>query len=328
MYLAADVGGTKTHLAIYESTNCKLQSIKDKKYPSKNYPNITNILQEFLSDFEGKIEKICIGIAGPVKNGICKTTNLPWVVDIKEVCKRLNITYGAIINDLEANAYGIKMLTKENFYCINKGVETLVGNQALISAGTGLGEAGIFFNGKQHIPFACEGGHCDFAPKNELEVDLLRFLMKRYGAHISFERVLCGRGIYEIYQFLTETKREIKCADVDEQIKRLDPPKIISEAGVKGECKACRSTLEVFCSIYGSEAGNCALKFMALGGVFIGGGIAPKILTVLKNSDFLTSFVGKGRFEEFLSQIPINIVLNENTALLGAAFFCENCLNN
>lgn len=323
MYLAADIGGTKTHVAIYKGGN--YAPVTEKKYVSKDYDNIITILNDFLLGAKQKVDKICLGIAGPVKNGVCKTTNLPWVVDASEVAKAMGVEKVGLINDLEANAYGIKTLEDKDFHVLHKGDSTK-GNQALISAGTGLGEAGIVWVNGEHVPFACEGGHSDFAPRDDLEIELLHYLMGKYGSHISYERILCGKGIHELYCFLTETKRQISCFDVDERLKKEDPPKVISEAGVSGACIASVKALELFCSIYGSEAGNCALKYMAYGGIYIGGGIAPKILDVLVTSSFVSSFINKGRMKDLLQKIPIKVVLNEKTALRGSAYYCNKIL--
>ncbi len=326
MYLAGDIGGTKTHLALFTKEKSEYQVLREKKYPSKEYPDLTLILEDFLKEGSGKIEKMCLGIAGPIRDGVCRATNLPWVVDQKTLSKDLKIPLVALINDLEANAYGLMVLKDEDYYILQKGEPGYPGNAALVSAGTGLGEAGLYYNKGKLSPFPSEGGHSDFAPRNELEIELLFFLMKKYGKHISYERVLCGQGIVELYLFLVETKRELVCFHVNERMKTEDPAKVISEEGLKGTCPACQTALRLFCSIYGSEAGNCALKYMSLGGVYIGGGIAPKILPFLKSSEFISSFLEKGRMRPLLEKIPIKIVLKDKTALLGSVFYCENYL--
>jgi glucokinase len=325
MYLAGDIGGTKTHLAIFKQENGEYQMLKEKKYPSKEFGDFTTLIKEFVEGFSN-IEKMCLGIAGPIRNGVCRATNLPWVIDAKLLSKELGIKKVALINDLESNAYGLMVLKEEDFYLLNKGDSNYPGNGALISAGTGLGEAGLFFHKGRFVPFASEGGHTDFAPRDELEIALLRFLMKKYGSHISYERVLSGQGLVEVYHFLLDSKREKVCDFVEERMKSEDPAKVISEEGVKGSCSACKNALHIFCSIYGSEAGNCALKYMALGGLYIGGGIAPKILPFIPESAFLSSFLSKGRMKPLLEKIPIKIVLKEKTALLGSVFYCEKYL--
>ncbi len=320
MFLAGDIGGTKTHLTLFEVKGETVHLIREKKFPSKDYENLETIALEFISDDNHSIKRACFGIAGPIKNEKCIATNLPWVIDAAELRKILKIESISLINDLEANAYGLKTLPKNDFYVLNQGDQSSKGNKALISAGTGLGEAGLYFDGKDHHPFACEGGHCEFAPRNDLEIELLNFLRKKY-EHVSYERVLSGPALYNLYSFLTETGKEK--ADITYEDEK-QAPIVISDKGLKKESAACVRTLELFSSIYGAAAGNMALKFMAFGGVYLGGGIAPKILDVIKNGSFMKAYLSKGRFQEFVSQIPVRVVLNEKTALLGAAFYAKN----
>lgn len=323
MYLAGDIGGTKTHLALYEEKDGVYTPVREEKFPSKDFTNLKSIAKKFLENGNEKISKACFGIAGPIKDNVCNATNLPWVVDAKEVGAALKISSVGLINDLEANAYGIKTLKDEDFFVLNKGKQESY-NQALISAGTGLGEAGLFWNKKDHIPFACEGGHCDFAPRNEEEVDLFYYLQKKFGSHVSFERILSGPGLENLYHYLIDSEKE-KPAHPEE----MDPNSLaqcISEKGLSGQCPACVKTLDWFVSLYGSEAANTALKFYALGGVFLGGGIAPKILEKFKTPNFMKAFTEKGRFEKVLSVIPVKIILNEDTALLGSAYYASHYL--
>ncbi|MCB1084501.1 MAG: glucokinase [Chlamydiia bacterium] len=325
VYLAGDIGGTKTHLALYKEEKGKMVKLKDQKFPSKNYPDLRTILKEFLGEAESEVEKGCFGIAGPVKKGKSQATNLPWLVDSRQLEKEIHMEKVALINDLEANAYGLNLLTKDQLYSINPGDPNAEGNQAMISAGTGLGEAGIYFDGKRHFPFACEGGHADFAPRNEVEDSLLRYLRKKFG-HVSYERILSGPGIYNLYQFIIDSGIEKENEAVYQEITNGTPPVLISEKGLNGSSKACKKTLEIFASIYGSEAGNIALKMLALGGVYLGGGIAPKILPFLKEGEFLNSFKRKGRFSSLLEAVPITVVLNDNTALLGAIYYAKHVM--
>lgn len=319
MYLAGDVGGTKTHLALYKEEEGKYVSVREEKYPSKNFPHFIDIVKEFLSKRSEKIKRACFGIAGPIKNNVCKAMNLPWIIDAKEMQKELGIPSIALINDLEANAYGIKTLKEEDFFVLNKGILQNNYNQALISAGTGLGQAGLFWNKQEHIPFACEGGHADFAPRNQEEIELFSYLQRIYGPHTSYERVLSGPGLENLYRFLVESKKEKSI-----EVKGESLAKSISEKGLTKTCPLCVKALDWFVSLYGSEAGNLALKMYALDGIYIGGGIAPKLLEKFKEPLFMQAFVAKGRLEKLLSQIPVKIVLNENTALLGAAYFANH----
>ncbi len=315
MILAGDVGATKTHLALFELGE-ERKWIADEKYKSTDYDSLTAIIKKFLSGKNAKIARACFGVPGAVIHGKCHPTNLPWLTEETKIADALNIPLVRLINDLEANAHGILCLYPQEFYVLNAGAAQ-EGNQALISAGTGLGAAGLFWNGIEQIPFATEGGHASFAPESELETSLQKYLSNEFG-HVSFERILSGTGLYRIYRFLIDSGLE----SMKEPIK-MEPaaPKIITEKALNGTCKACKKALEMFVDIYGSEAGNLALKLFAVGGVYIGGGIAPKILPALKEGEFMKRFSAKGRMQSLLSQIPIKVILNENTALLGAAAY-------
>jgi glucokinase len=301
--LAGDVGATKTHLALFE----KERWIRDAIFKSCDYESLEDIIDEFLEEKKEKISKACFGMPGIVIDGKCHPTNLPWLVEEKKIEKALSIPSARLINDLEANAYGLSCLQPQEYEVLNVGVKKM-GNQALISAGTGLGEAGLFWDGKEHRPFATEGGHASFAPENEEEVELCRYLKKSF-SHLSFERILSGQGLAHLYAFLGG-------------VEKLDP-KAITEKGLGGSCPICKRALEIFGEIYGGEAGNLALKFFSVGGLFIGGGIAPKILPILKSGAFMKRFCAKGRMASFLLQIPVFVILNENTALLGAAAYAR-----
>lgn len=294
-FLAGDIGGTKTLFALYGLKGKKLVEERRQKYDSHAYPTFDEIIEDFLKEEPKSPEAACFGIAGPIENGICKTTNLPWVIDSKKLSKKFNIPQVHLINDLQANGYGIKTLTSKDLYTLNEGEEVKDANQGLISAGTGLGESPIFFNGQEHIPSSSEGGHSDFSPRDDLEIELLKYLWAKFG-HASYERVLSGQGLVNLYNFLIECKYEKKSDLVIEKMKTEDPARVVSQLGLTGEDKACKRALNWFCSLYGAEAGNFALKVMALGGMYIGGGIAPKIIDVLKSDCFMSAFVDKGRF--------------------------------
>jgi glucokinase len=316
MILGGDVGGTKVHLALFENT-AQMPMLYDIKYKSRDFANFASLLADFIAQYPNiKIDKACFGIAGPVQNGRCQATNLPWIVDARELSREMKIQQVWLINDLEANAWGLRCLRQDEFHLLNQGVKTQ-GNQVLIAAGTGLGEAGLYWDGTGCQPFACEGGHADFAPCDEEQVELWRYLWHQLN-HVSYERVLSGPGIYQIYRFLIDTGRERPSPSLEKLAQEKEPQKLIGEQAIKGECPACVRTMDLFASIYGSEAGNLALKMLAIGGVYVGGGIAPKILPILQKGSFLKAFLAKGRFAPLLSQIPIQVVLNDNTALLGA----------
>jgi glucokinase len=320
MYLlAGDIGGTKTHLALFESGN-KLKIIEEDIFKSDEYSSLNAVVKKFLSNKKYPISKACFGVAGPVRKGRCYTTNLPWIIDSTELKEQLGVPVH-LLNDLEAMAYGIPELQENEVFVLNKG-NIVEGNQALLAAGTGLGEAGIFWDGKQHKPFACEGGHTDFAPRDEMESMLFLHMQRKFG-HVSYERIVSGPGLYSLYQFLVESKIEERIPFLEEEFKKQDPSKIISEKAINGEIKGCIRALEWFISFYGAEAGNAALKFFALSGVFIGGGIAPKILDKMKEGKFMQAFIDKGRFSSLMSSIPVKVILNQKTPLLGAAHFAN-----
>ncbi len=317
MILAGDIGGTNTRLAFFENG----QKIVERKYPSRESPNLESIVQQFLQTEKKTVSRACFGIAGAVRNGRCKATNLPWILDETALSRMFHIPV-RLLNDLVANAYGLKMLKKEEFHSLQSGDPEAQGNQALISAGTGLGEACLFWDGKTHHPFACEGGHVDFAPRDEEEIDLFQYLRKQFD-HVSYERIVSGPGLHAIFRFLVETGRYPFSDEAKSEMKKRDPAIVVSDWGGKGKDPACRAALDRFISLYGAEAGNVALQFMSLGGLYIGGGIAPHILEQLKKGPFLSSFLSKGRFRDLLKTIPIWVILNDDTALIGAAAYAE-----
>ncbi len=313
--LAGDIGGTKTHLALYAVDGAsKLE--REEKFVSKDYPSLLEIVKLFLDEEKEKVDGACFGVAGPVREGKCKATNLAWMIDVEELRKELKTDAAWLINDIEADCWGINALKEEDFFVINKG-EKQEGNRAIVAAGTGLGEGGMYWDGKSHCPFACEGGHVDFAPRDEMEMELLRFL-KRLHKHVSYERVVCGGGLYLLYRFLTDMRLENPSEELTAEFALKSPASVISEKALKGQDKACVRALEWFMSIYASECGNVALKFLALGGVYLGGGIAPKNLKAINPETFMKSFSAKGRFAELLSSIPVKVILKDDSGIHGA----------
>jgi glucokinase len=317
MFLVGDIGGTNTRLALFENN---LKCVKEKRFLSSNFHSLSDAIKDFLKDENIKIKAASFGIAGPVRDGKCKTTNILWEIDIEDIKRDLKIDKAYLLNDLQANAYGIDVLKEDEICVINKGIEQK-GNRCLLAAGTGLGEAGLFFDGKKHIPFACEGGHTDFASRNDLEIKIFKFLEKKY-SHVSYERILSGPGIFNLYNFLYESKLEESPKEFhDEIINHKEPQLAITKKAMSKEIKICERAIDVFVSIYGAEASNLALKTFALNGVYIGGGIAPKILEKLKEKTFFEAFIDKGRFSSLLKSIPLKVILNDKAALLGAANF-------
>jgi glucokinase len=318
MILAGDVGGTSTRLACFELRAGRLHSLVEQTYPSRQHRGLDEIVRTFVAAHNLTPRHACFGIAGPVRQGRVHATNLPWVVDAAGLAAALALPEVGLINDLEANAHGILALEPHDFAVLNAGAADAAGNVAVISAGTGLGEAGMFWDGKALHPFACEGGHTDFGPRDDLEADLLLYLRQRYG-HVSYERILSGPGLHNLYDFLRDTRRGEESAEVRERLQREDPAAVISELALAGRCSLCVQALDRFVSLYGAEAGNLALKIMAHGGVYIGGGIAPKILAKMQSPAFLQAFTAKGRMKPLLEAMPVRVVLNDSAALLGAA---------
>jgi len=315
--LAGDVGGTKTRLGLFEVTRGRLRLLCEKTFLSKNYKGLENILGEFLKGQKG-IASACFGVAGPVTEEVIIATNLPWWINIQSLQKVLPLKKVEVINDLVANAYGISVLKKSAFEILNVG-KIKKGNEALISAGTGLGEAILFWDGQQHVPSPSEGGHAEFGPRNHLELELFHYLSS-YFDHVSYERVLSGEGLFHIYQFLKDSKRfGSEPPWLFQKMKSEDPAEVISEMARLKQNKLCVKALDLFTSIYGAAAGNLALQVVAIGGVYIGGGIAPKIIWKLKDGIFMKAFKDKGRLSHIVVHIPVKVIMNERTTLLGAA---------
>ncbi|MGZ3614391.1 MAG: glucokinase [Thermodesulfobacteriota bacterium] len=322
--LAGDVGGTKTRLGLFEVTRGRLRLVFEKSFLNRNYRGLENILVDFIKGQKG-ITAACFGVAGPVTEEVVVAANLPWWIDIQSLRKVLPFEKMEVINDLVANAYGIPVLKKGDFEILNPG-KIRTGNQALISAGTGLGEAILFWEGQQHVPSPSEGGHAEFGPRSHLELELFHYLSDRFD-HVSYERVLSGEGLVSIYQFLKDSKRfGSETAWISEKIKE-DPAEVISETALFKKNKLCVKALDLFASIYGAAAGNLALQVMAVGGVYVGGGIAPKIIWKLRDGTFIKAFKDKGRLSHIVAHIPVKVILNEETALLGAASRAAALLN-
>ena len=344
MIVAGDIGGTKTHLALFDWKKDRVDPVRLELFYSVDYTSFDDMLAEFLvppkpltsmdesvtekgdaepeperpAEQAQKIDAACFGIAGPVIQNRCQTTNLPWVVDGATLAKQFDIPQVKLLNDLEAMAHGILLLRPDEVEVLNAGTPPAY-NQALalIAAGTGLGESILFWNGSRYQPMQSEGGHADFAPNNDNEIELLRHLRSHY-LHVSYERVLSGPGLHAIYDYVRDSKKN-EPTWLSEQIKVGDPAAVIAEAGLKGQADIAKQALDLFTSIYGAEAGNLALKAMALNGVYMGGGIAPKLLAKLKDGTFMKAFTNKGRYKRLMSSIPVKVVMNQQTALLGAA---------
>jgi glucokinase len=322
LVLAGDIGGTKTNLALFSVHGERLRPEWTQSFASKRYSGLVPVLQEFLAAGSAhSIDAACFGIAGPVVDGKVRTPNLPWLVDDAELRRALRFDAVALLNDLEATAYGILTLADDEFHTLNQGVMRRSGNKALIAAGTGLGEAILHDDGPRFHPLASEGGHADFAPRDDLEIELLRYLMGRFG-HVSYERVLSGPGLFSIYGFLKEKRGFEEPKWLAERLAAGDDPSAeVSKTALTNEAEICVKALDLFVSIYGAEAGNLALRAKALRGLYVGGGIAPKILDKLQDGTFMRAFTDKGRYADLLAAIPVQIVLNDQAALRGAAYY-------
>lgn len=324
MILAGDVGGTKVHLALYSFSGGRLEHVTDERFPAKDFDGLDAVVRAFFAKHDHPdVTSACFGVPGPVRNGRLKLTNLPWLLDSRELSRTLGIDHIFLINDLEANGYGIPELNKDQIYTLSEGDPGMVGHRALIAAGTGLGEAVLMWNGQVHIPVASEGGHCDFAPRNELEISLLRYLQKKLDGRVSYERVVSGLGLKNVYSFLRDDQGMTESPELRDRMTQEDPNAVIGELGESGKDELCTRALDIFVSVYGAEAGNLALKVLATGGLFIGGGIAPKILDKMRDGTFIKSFTDKGRLSELLVQTPVHIILESRAALMGAAAYAE-----
>ncbi|HEX5647179.1 MAG TPA: glucokinase [Nitrospira sp.] len=343
MILAGDIGGTKTNLALYEWGTERTEPLRLESFHSRDYTSLEEILTEFLNpptppaatigaessgseeDLKGGrtqepivLAAACFGIAGPVIDNRSHTTNLPWIVDGPTIAKQFAIPRVQLLNDLEATAYGVLWLRPDELDVLNPGHPPKKRQAlALIAAGTGLGEAILFWDGKSYRPMPSEGGHSDFAPNNDQEIDLLRYLRGQY-LHVSYERVLSGPGLHAIYEYLRDTKKN-EPTWLAEKIKAGNPAAEIAEAGLTGQAEIAKQALDLFASIYGAEAGNLALKALSLDGIYIGGGIAPKLIQKLHDGTFMKAFTNKGRYKRLMTSLPVKVVMNQHTALLGAA---------
>lgn len=321
MLLAGDIGGTKTNLAFFLEEEGNYQKLCFQSFRSKAYQSLEEIVKEFVSTWKEKqkkeIDASCFAVAGPCIEGKCKTTNLPWIIETVNLQKVLGVKDVFILNDLEANAHALEILPKDSFITLLEG-KTIKGNRAVISPGTGLGEAGIYFDGKGYYPFACEGGHAEFGPRGELQLRLCTYLQKKF-SHSSYERILSGPGIVNLYEFL----RDEEGLEAPTSFQQFDPKDLAAQIshGAEAGIFICEKTMELFVAILASEASNLALKFMATGGLFLGGGIPPKILPFLKKENFTENFYDKGRFRSFLEAIRVEVILNDQATLLGACHF-------
>lgn len=332
MILAGDVGGTKVHLALYNFVAGRLVPVRDCKYPAAEFATLDDVTKNFLGAGEdheatdvSQIFAACFGCPGPVRDGRLKLTNLPWTLDARDLRTSLGIEHIFLINDLEANGYGIPELAPDAIFSLHTGDPAAVGHRGLIAAGTGLGEALLIWDAKQrqHLPIPSEGGHCDFAARNDREIALLKYLQGTLHGRVSFERVVSGLGIKNVYAFLRDDQKMEEPQWLRDRMAAGDPNAVIGHCAEDGSSDLCVETMQIFSAAYGAEAGNLALKVLAMGGIYLGGGIAPKILKTLQNGAFSQAFLDKGRMAPLLESMPVRVILDDTCALLGAAAFAE-----
>jgi glucokinase len=316
-FLAGDIGGTKTRLAVIEVSGTQARVVREAGYPSRDYLMFEELLGEFLADAETP-GHAAFGIAGPVRGRVVQTTNLSWHIDADALQRQFGFARCTLLNDLEATAYGLPALGADDLLTLQSGIPNASGNAAVIAAGTGLGEAGLYWDGYHHHPFATEGGHASFSPGDELEIAFLRHLQTQY-QHVSWERVVSGMGLLSLHEFLCLYRHAAAPQWLVEEMRNGDAAAAIAAAALSGRDEICIETLDWFVRLYGAEAGNLALKTMSRGGLYLGGGIAPKILPLLQGSAFLDAFLNKGRMRPLLEAMPVKVILDDRAALLGSA---------
>ena len=317
--LAGDIGGTKTNLGLFLKGKERPVPKVIETFSSQSAPDLEHIIRQFLEIHPVPVTHACFGIAGPVVNGKSKTTNLPWNISEDRIKKQFNFDHVKLVNDLAATAMAIHLLKKDEFFPLNQADSIKDRNLALISPGTGLGKAMLIYQNGRYLPVPSEGGHADFAPNSETETELWRYLHQRYG-HVSIERVVSGSGLVNIYNWLKDSGRLTEPDWLKQKLKKMDPAKVITEIALASKDSGCVEALNMFVSIFGAVAGNLALTNMTTGGVYLGGGIPPKILSKLEEGIFMKAFTNKGRFKTFLEQIPVKVILNDKAALIGAAY--------
>ena len=317
--LAGDIGGTKTNLGLFSMGRHRPRLETMETFLSRDYPNLERIINLFVDKQKRQVMSACFGIAGPVVEGRSKVTNLPWVISERRIKERFSLPRVCLINDLAATALAIPILSRSELYPLNTRRRESGKNIAIIAPGTGLGVSLAVFQGGEYVPIPSEGGHVDFAPRNDEEIGLWRYLNRRYG-HVSIERVLSGPGLYGIYSWLKASMNYKEPAYLKKMIGDMDPAKAVTDAAIAHNNAVCTKALTLFVSVLGAVSGNLVLTGMATGGVYLGGGIPPKILPAIKDGAFINAFTDKGRFKELLEKIPVRVILNEKAALLGAAY--------
>ncbi|HEX8722295.1 MAG TPA: glucokinase [Pyrinomonadaceae bacterium] len=322
MIIAGDIGGTKTNVALFRAEGGRVgRPLVQQSFPSARYGSLEEILAEFVAARQtaGPVTHACFGVAGPVVRGRVEGTNLAWTMSEESLASALGLPRVRLINDLEATAYGIGELQPEQFHTLNEGDGGRAGHRGLIAAGTGLGMAAIYFDGAGYHPMPSEGGHIDFAPRDGREFEMLEYLREKVGGRVSYERVLSGMGLFNIYSFLRDRGHFEEPAWLAEEIRAGDPSAAVSRAALAGKSELAATALQMFVEVYGAMAGNLALLLKSVGGLYVGGGIAPKIMEKLKDGTFMRHYGDKGRMSGLVMSIPVRVILDDKTALYGAA---------
>jgi glucokinase len=317
MILAGDIGGTKTYLGLFTVEGLRVRTVEISSFRTRDFASLEDLVIQFLKGKE-PVRSACFGIPGPVVDNQVEATNIPWKLNGYDVARAAGIRRVHLVNDLVATGFGLGVLSPEETLVLNKGTQAGPGTCALVAAGTGLGECILYWNGFEHVVLPAEAGHSDFAPHDDLQIELLQWLRRKLPV-VCLERVLSGPGLVNIYEFLRETGRGKEVPKIAEEMRTSDPAAIIARAAQANECELSRKAMDIFLSVYGSEAGNLALRVVALGGIYIGGGIASKLGDLFSNGVFMRSFLEKDRMQDFMPQIPVRVVLNDRTGLLGAA---------
>lgn len=319
--LGGDAGGTKVNLAIFEATATDVKMIKSSSYHSGSFPSVNKILQQFMQENpDDKPEKICLGVAGPVFEGRVTVTNLPWYVDANEIAEATGISQVILLNDLEATAYGVAGLEEKDFAILHAGDSEEGGNISILAPGTGLGEAGLFWDGQYHHPFATEGGHCDFSCRNEADLELHDFMLKKYKV-VSWESIIAGPGVYSIFQFLCEVKQRTMSVAIEDQIKTNDPSAVVSAAAIEESDPVCVEAMRIYIRNLARECCNLILKMKSTGGLLLAGGVPPKIISLLRDPYFYENLLDCDRMQDLVKKVPVKVILNDKAPMIGAGWF-------
>ena len=319
--LGGDAGGTKVNLAIFEATATDVKMIKSSSYHSGSFPSVNKILQQFMQENpDDKPEKICLGVAGPVFEGRVTVTNLPWYVDANEISVATGISQVILLNDLEATAYGVAGLEEKDFAVLHAGDAEEGGNISILAPGTGLGEAGLFWDGQYHHPFATEGGHCDFSCRNEEDLELHDFMLKKYKV-VSWESIIAGPGVYSIFQFLCEVKKRTMSVAIEDKIKTSDPSAVVSAAAIEESDPVCVEAMRIYIRNLARECCNLILKMKSTGGLLLAGGVPPKIISLLRDPYFYENLLDCDRMQDLVKKVPVKVILNDKAPMIGAGWF-------